>query len=400
MGGAVMGRGQEKYVLRGGETWRDPYTSYKFLRDHDPVHLVEHPTYGEFWVLTRFDDVFDAVRNPTVFCSSQGLTPDENAMEAFANNAAPIVMMDPPEHTDFRRIVSHLMTPRKVRSSEQQIREFVNSRLDGIDVDKETDIIEQLFKPLPSLMVAHYLGVPAEDRTLFDRWTNDIVAGNSSGDLGNRPATLELFEYATDLFERRKYEPGEDLVSVLAQTGESRVSSMWAVGFVFTMITGGNDTTTGLLGGGVELLGECPDQRKALLDDPDLIRSSVDELLRMTSPVQNLARTTTRDVQIHDTVIPKGKKVMLVYGSANRDEREFGDSSEVLDVRREFKKMLSLGYGPHHCLGAAVARTMAWVTLECILSRFPNFTVNAAEGRFAPGSFVRRYEYLPFVATP
>ena len=395
-----MGSHQEKYVLRGSEAWRDPYTSYKFLRDHDPVHLVQHPTYGEFWVLTRFDDVFDAVRNPAVYCSSQGLTPDVNAMKAFENSAAPIVMMDPPEHTDFRRIVSHLMTPRKVRSSEQQIREFVNSRLDGIKTDEEIDIIEQLFKPLPSLMVAHYLGVPAEDRMLFDRWTNDIVAGNSQGDLGNRPATLELFEYATDLFERRKNEPGKDLVSVLAQTGESRVSTMWAVGFVFTMITGGNDTTTGLLGGSVELLTEYPDQRKVLLDNPDLIRSSVDELLRMTSPVQNLARTTTRTVQIHNTVIPKGQKVMLVYGSANRDEREFGRDAEVLDVRREFKKMLSLGYGPHHCLGAAVARTMAWVTLECILSRFPNFSVSAEEGRFATGSFVRRYEYLPFVANP
>ena len=394
-----MGSHQDKYVLRGGEAWRDPYTSYKFLRDNDPVHLVQHPTYGDFWVLTRFDDVFDAVRNPEVFCSSQGLTPDANAMEAFEKSAAPIVMMDPPEHTDFRRIVSHLMTPRKVKSSEQQIREFVNSRLDGIDRDKETDIVEQLFKPLPSLMVAHYLGVPAEDRTLFDRWTNDIVAGNSQGDLGNRPATLELFEYATELFERRKYDPGEDLVSVLAQTGEDRVSVMWAVGFVFTMITGGNDTTTGLLSGAAELLTEYPDQRQILIENPDLIRPSVDELLRLTSPVQNLARTTTRDVQVHNTVIPEGQKVMLVYGSANRDEREFGNEAEILDVRRGFKKMLSLGYGPHHCLGAAVARTMAWTALECILMRFPNFSVNAEEGRFAPGSFVRRYEYLPFVAT-
>jgi len=394
-----MGSHQDKYVLRGGEAWRDPYSSYKFLRDNDPVHLVQHSTYGDFWVLTRFNDVFDAVRNPEVFCSSQGLTPDKNAMEAFEKSAAPIVMMDPPEHTDFRRIVSHLMTPRKVKSSEQQIREFVNSRLDGLDKDEETDIVEQLFKPLPSLMVAHYLGVPAEDRTFFDRWTNDIVAGNSQGDLGDRPATLELFEYATELFERRKYDPGEDLVSVLAQTGEDRVSVMWAVGFVFTMITGGNDTTTGLLSGAVELLTEYPDQRQVLIENPDLIRPSVDELLRLTSPVQNLARTTTCNVQVHNTVIPEGQKVMLVYGSANRDEREFGYDAEILDVRREFKKMLSLGYGPHHCLGAAVARTMAWTALECILMRFPNFSVNAEEGRFAPGSYVRRYEYLPFMAS-
>ncbi len=387
---------EKLYELRGRESWRNPYPAYKKLRDRDPIHHVTHERYGDFWVLSRFQDVFDAVRDPEVFCSSKGLTPDIDAMDQFEGSAAPIVMMDPPEHTDFRRLISHLMTPRKVASIEDEIRAFVNTRLDKIEGHGEVDIIEEIFKPLPSFVVAHYLGVPVTDRVLFDKWTNDIVAGNAEGDLGNMSSTFELFEYASNLFERRKSEPGEDLVSILAQAGENKVSTMWAVGFVFTMITGGNDTTTGLLGGAAELFTEYPAQRQILLDHPELVRLSVDELLRMTSPVQNLARTTTRDVRIHDTVIPEGRKVMLLYGSANRDEREFGPNSGVLDVRREFKKMLSLGYGPHHCLGAAAARTMAWITLECILSRFPNFSVNAAAGRFAPGSFVRRYEYLPF----
>lgn len=389
---------EERYVLRDSETWRDPYKSYKYLRDYEPVHRVQHPLHGIFWVLSRFDDVFDAVRNPTVFCSSKGLTPDVNAMEAFQDSAAPIVMMDPPEHTDFRRIVSHLMTPRKVKTTEHQIRDFVNSRLEEITTQDEIDIIEHLFKPLPSLMVAHYLGVPSEDRVLFDRWTNDIVAGNAEGDLGNKPATFELFEYASELFERRKRDPGEDLVSVLAQDGDNRVTALWAVGFVFTMITGGNDTTTGLLGGAAELLTTYRDQRQKLLDAPEQIAESIDEFLRLTSPVQNLARTTTRDVKIHDTVIPEGHKVMLLYGSANRDEREFGSSSEMLDVDRKIKKMLSLGYGPHHCLGASAARTMGTITLKCLLDRFPNFAVDTVNARFASGSFVRRYEYLPFTA--
>ena len=387
---------EKLYELRGRESWRNPYPAYKKLRDQDPIHHVTHERYGDFWVLSRFQDVFDAVRDPELFCSSKGLTPDIDAMDQFEGSAAPIVMMDPPEHTDFRRLISHLMTPRKVTSIEDEIRVFVNTRLDMIEGHGEVDIIEEIFKPLPSFVVAHYLGVPITDRFLFDKWTNDIVAGNAEGDLGNMSSTFELFEYASNLFERRKSEPGEDLVSILAQAGENKVSTMWAVGFVFTMITGGNDTTTGLLGGATELLTEDPAQRQILLDHPELVRLSVDELLRMTSPVQNLARTTTRDVRIHDTVIPEGHKAILLYGSANRDEREFGPNSGVLNVRREFKKMLSLGYGPHHCLGAAAARTMAWTTLECILSRFPNFSVNADAGRFAPGSFVRRYEYLPF----
>jgi hypothetical protein len=162
------------------------------------------------------------------------------------------------------------------------------------------------------------------------------------------------------------------------------------------MITGGNDTTTGLLGGAAELLTISRDQRQILIDNQMQIRESIDEFLRLTSPVQNLARTTTHDIGINGTIIPEGHKVMLLYASANRDEREFGFDSEVLNVRRKVKKMLSLGYGPHHCLGASVARTMGTVALECLLDRCPDFSVDAEKGRFAPGAFVRRYEYLPF----
>ena len=390
---------EKLYELRGRESWRNPYPAYKKLRDLDPVHHVNHERYGDFWVLSRFQHVFDAVRDPEVFCSSKGLTPDIDAMESFEGSAAPIVMMDPPEHTDFRRLISHLMTPRKVASIEDEIRSFVITRLERIEEQGEVDIIDEIFKPLPSFVVAHYLGVPVADRVLFDKWTNDIVAGNAEGDLGDSSSAFELFEYASNLFEQRKSEPGEDLVSILAQTGESKVSTMWAVGFVFTMITGGNDTTTGLLGGAAELLTIFRDQRQILIDNQTRIRESIDEFLRLTSPVQNLARTTTRDIEISGTIIPEGHKVMLLYGSANRDEREFGSDSELLNVRRKVKKMLSLGYGPHHCLGASVARTMGAVALECLLDRCPDFSVDVERGSFAPGSFVRRYEYLPFVAT-
>ena len=390
---------EKLYELRGRESWRNPYPAYKKLRDYDPVHHVSHERYGDFWVLSRFQDVFDAVRDTDVFCSSKGLTPDIDAMESFEGSAAPIVMMDPPEHTDFRRLISHLMTPRKVASFENEIRSFAITRLERIEEQGEVDIIEELFKPLPSFVVAHYLGVPVADRVFFDKWTNDIVAGNAEGGLGDSSSTFELFEYASDLFEQRKSEPGTDLVSILAQAGESKVSSIWAVGFVFTIITGGNDTTTGLLGGALELLTTNRNERTILIEDRTQIRESIDEFLRLTSPVQNLARTTTRDIEINGTTIPEGHKVMLLYGSANRDEREFGSDSESLNVRRKVKKMLSLGYGPHHCLGASVARTMGTIALECLLDRCPDFSVDAERGNFAPGSFVRRYEYLPFVAT-
>jgi cytochrome P450 len=350
-------------------------------------------------VLSRFADVFDAVRDSATFSSAKGLTPDPDSMAMFEGRAAPIVMMDPPEHTTMRRLVSRPMTPRAVAALEPAISSFVDERLDVLEDDRGGDIVETLFKPLPSFVVAHFLGVPPHDRIRFDGWTHSIVAAAASGDLASAPdAALDLFNYATELIERRRHEPSDDLISELLRSG-SDVSDEWIVGFVFTMVTGGNDTTTGLLGGAVELLTEFPSQRDNLLSEPSHIRLSVDEFARLTSPVQNLARTTTRPVAMGDVTIPSGAKVLLVYGAANRDEREFGPSAGELDVHRPISRILSFGYGPHHCLGAAVARLQAGIALERLLDRFPNFTVDSQAGQFAPGHYVRRYESLPFSST-
>ncbi|MEZ5246161.1 MAG: cytochrome P450 [Acidimicrobiales bacterium] len=387
------------YHLRSAESWRSPWDDYRRLRDEAPVHRVAHPVHGDFYVLSRFDDVFDAARDTTTFSSAQGLTPDRDGAAMFSDDARPIVMMDPPDHTDMRRLVSKPMTPRRVNAIEASVRAFVDNRLDEIADRGDCDIVEALFKPLPSFVVAHYLGVPVSDRARFDRWTNAIVAATASDSFESAgDAFMELFAFGEELIERRKVEPGDDLVSGLVEVGPEVATPGWIIGFVFTMVTGGNDTTTGLLSGAAELLTAHGDQRRILLDDPSRIRAAVDEFLRLTSPVQNLARTTTCEVTRHGTTIPADTKVMLLYGSANRDEREYGDDAGDLDVTRHLDRILSLGYGAHHCLGAAAARLQATVALERLLERFPDFTVDAEAGRFAPGAFVRRYESLPFHA--
>jgi len=391
------------FFLRGGESWRDPFGTYAELRDSSPVHRVEGteqtPTY---FVLSRFDDVYNAARDTATFSSAQGLTPDADGMDMFGDNATPIVMMDPPDHTAMRRLVSRPMTPRRVGLIEDAVTEFVDARLDRVaDAGgSPVDIIETLFKPLPSFVVAHYLGVPVEDRGKFDRWTSAIVAANAQGDIGGAmDAAMELFGYANELIDRRKTEPGDDLVTDLVEVGEDIASPMWIVGFVFTMVTGGNDTITGLLGGAADLLTANRDQRHRLVSDPTLIAPSIDEFLRLTSPVQNLARTTTTNIKLHDVDIPKDTKVMLLYGAANRDEREFGVDAELLDVGRSIDKIMSFGYGAHHCLGAAAARLQGKVALGRLLARFPNFAADANAGRYAPGGFVRRFESLPLSAS-
>ena len=386
-----------RFDLRSGESWRDPFAMYRALRDNDPVHRVEGAEHrDEFWVLSRFGDVFDAARDTATFSSASGLTVERGA-GVDMGEATPIVFLDPPDHTAFRRLVGSGFTPRQVSAIEGDVRAFVIERLDQIAEDGGGDIVAELFKPLPSFVVAHYLGVPVEDRFRFDEWTDQIVAAAAQGRTDEPDSGIgDLLAYFTDLIERRRLEPGDDMVSQLIAMGEDAVSILWILGFAFTMVTGGNDTTTGLLGGSTALLHQHPDQRRRLVDDPSMIPAAVEELLRLTSPVQNLARTTTRDVELHGRLIPEGSKVLLSYGAANRDEREFGDDAELLDVGRNPARILTFSYGAHHCLGAAAARLQGRVALEELLARFPDYVVDVDDMAYATGNYVRRPLNLSF----
>ena len=379
----------------GRDSWRAPFPMYKALRDHDPVH---HNEAGDYWVLSRFEHVHDAAVDWETFSSAQGLTIQYGEKEQ-TGIEAPIVMLDPPEHTALRQVISKGFTPRKVTSIEPSVREFVVERVEKVRSMGEADVIEELLKPLPSFVVADYLGVPQEDRGLFDRWTDAIVAANADGDvLSAKEAVGEMFEYFNTLIDYRRKNPGDDTVSILVEASDSgdNVNLIKILGFAFTMVTGGNDTTTGLLGGALELMTKNPDQKRKLLEDPSLIPNSVEEFLRLTSPVQGLARMTTRDVEINGRVIPADRKVLLLYGSANRDDREYGPTADECDVEREIKHILTFSVGPHYCLGAAAARLQARIALEELLGRCPNFSVDYDAGRFANGPYVRRYESLPF----
>jgi len=375
---------------------------YRALRDRDPVHRVERAGgAGDYWVLSRFQHVLDAAVDAATFSSAEGLTFTTGEKEKLGIEA-PIVMMDPPEHTALRKLAIKRFTPQQVRALAPMIRAFVVERVERLRELGEGDVVAELLKPLPSLVVAHFLGVPHEERAHFDRWTEAIVAANATGNvLGAADAVSEMFHYFTSLIERRRHQPGDDVISALLHgrlPGGEEVSQAKILGMGFTLVTGGNDTTTGLLGGALELLTRHPQQRAILLEDLGRTRNAVEEFLRLTSPVQGLARTTTREVAIEGSRIPRGRKVLLLYASANRDEREFGPGAEDCDVTRKIRRMLSFSYGPHHCIGAAAARLQARITLEELLSRCPRFTVDAAGGRYAPGHFVRRYQSLPFCA--
>jgi cytochrome P450 len=251
------------------------------------------------------------------------------------------------------------------------------------------------------MVVAHYLGVPAADRARFDGWTEAIVAASTSagGLMGATEALLGMTGYFTELIERRRRYPGDDTVSHLVAAGVGAdgdiAGTLSILAFTFTMVTGGNDTTTGLLGGAVQLLHRHPEQRRLLADDPGLIGDAVEEFLRLTSPVQGLARTTTREVTLHDTTIPAGRKVLLLYGSANRDERQYGADAAELDVTRRPRNILTFSHGAHHCLGAAAARMQSRVALTELLARCPDFEVDEGGIVWAGGPYVRRPLSVP-----
>ena len=385
---------------------------YRALRDHDPVHHVipaDRPDH-DYYVLSRHADIWSAARDHQTFSSAQGLTVNYGELEmiGLADNP-PMVMQDPPTHTEFRKLVSRGFTPRQVEAIEPTVRQFVVERIEKLRANGGGDIVAELFKPLPSMVVAHYLGVPEADRGKFDGWTEAIVAANTAdGGIGGALGTLgdalgEMMAYFTALIERRRTDPADDTVSHLVAAGvgaDGDIAGVLSVlAFTFTMVTGGNDTTTGMLGGSVQLLHQRPDQRRLLVDDPSLIAGAVDEFLRLTSPVQGLARTTTRDVTIGDRTIPADRKVLFLYGSANRDEREYGADAGELDVTRNPRNILTFSHGAHFCLGSAAARMQSRVALTELLARIPQFTVDEEGIVWAGGSYVRRPLSVPIAVT-
>jgi len=400
------------FELASAKTWPHPWPMYKALRDHEPAHHVVPPEKPEhdYFVLSRHADVWAAARDHETFSSAQGLTVNYGELELIGlQDNPPMVMQDPPVHTEFRKLVARGFTPRQVEAVEPGVRAFVVERLERLLADGGGDIVAELFKPLPSMVVAHYLGVPEEDRKQFDGWTEAIVAANTTE--GGVAGALEslgdavgsMMAYFTELIERRRRDAGDDTISHLVAAGVGSdgdiAGTLSVLAFTFTMVTGGNDTTTGMLGGAVQLLHQRPDQRRLLTDNPVLIPDAVDEFLRLTSPVQCLGRTVTRDVRVDDTAIPEGRRVLLLYGSANRDERQYGSEAGELDVTRRPAKILTFSHGAHHCLGAAAARMQSRVTLTELLSRCPDFEVDEDAIVWAGGSYVRRPLSVPFTVT-
>jgi hypothetical protein len=354
---------------------------YRTMRDDHPVY--RHPD-GAFYALSRFEDVWEAVHDWQTF---------SNVVDE-ANTLLPqMIFTDPPRHTELRGLVSRAFTPARVAELEPFVRHTARSLLDEVAAGGGCEAQHDYAAVVPSLAIARLIGVPAAHIDEFRSWTGSFIEITETADYAD--AAANIYGLFARLLADRRRAPADDLMTALlqAEVDGHRLSDDELLGFCLLLILAGNDTTSSLIGSGIALLASDRDLRAQLLADTSLWPPAVEELNRMESPAQALSRTATRDVTLHGLTIPAGARVMLLWGSANHDEREFPDP-EAFDLSRRFARHLAFSHGIHFCLGANLARLEARVALEEWHHRFPRYEL-AGEPVRARSIWARTYSSIP-----
>jgi cytochrome P450 len=377
------------------ETAHDPYPIYRQLRDEAPVYRNDELG---FWALSRHADVVAAHNDPATFLSSGGVT-----IEGKEKGSPLLLVMDQPEHTWHRKIVSRVFTPRRVGDLEPFIRARAGELLDKFSDAAEFDVVTDFSVQLPLDVISELVGIPEELRATVHELSDKVLARGGDGEISDEVvgATIDLVVLFLDLVKDRRAHPRDDVITLLIQTevtdddGITRRLSDEEVAVRFQELAlAGHETVAKLIPNGMVALAWFPDQRRLLLDDPSLMRRAVDEMLRWDAPSQYQGRTAGRDVEIHGVTIPAGDRVILLTGSANHDERAY-DDPERFDVHREIDHPVSFGFGIHLCLGAHLARLETQVAFEEILARFPDFAVDGERAVRHAHSNVRGLSHLP-----
>jgi cytochrome P450 len=372
--------------LRDPVAINDPYPLYRRLRIEAPVYW--HEPVGR-WLLTRYDDVAAALRDPRLSADlatggrqeAQLLQlPEPTRSQARAVRRSMnfwMMFRDAPDHTRLRGLVMKAFTPRMVESLRGRIQGVVDALLDAMEGSRQADIISAFAYPLPAIVIAELLGVPPEDRDLLKRWSDEIGVffdGRMDGAERASRAIDEMADYLRGVAAVRRKEPGDDLLSALvcAEQQGDRLTEEELYATCIFLLFAGHETTTNLIGNGLIALFRHPDQLQALRDDPTLstTATAVEELLRYDSPAQYTARTVAEDVAIGGHQLRAGQGVMLIRAAANRDPEQFGDPDR-LDIARRENRHLSFAHGPHYCLGAALARLEGQIAFATLLRRFP-----------------------------
>ena len=343
------------------------FAHYARLRSEAPVVWHEEPG---VWILSRHAEVYEVSVDADRFCSGRGILP----LEIGITYDTPPTMMhtDPPEHTQYRALVSPAFRPSRIRAMEAPIRARARSLFDELPLGEAVDVVGRLTVPYPLMVISDLLGVPAEDWPRFFEWSEATIPGATDwSDERRAELTDEMHRYFMALIAERRSAPQQDLISDLVVSeidGQALDDDeLWM--FLNQLLVAGNETTRNLLSGGLVALAAAPEQFDRLKADRSLLPTAVDELLRWTTPVVGFMRTATRSTELAGCAIEAGDPVHMLYASANRDEVVFGGDAEQLDVGRDPNPHLAFGFGVHFCIGAALARLEASAFLEELMAR-------------------------------
>jgi cytochrome P450 len=376
-----------------------PHFSFRWLREHDPVHRHAEPDGPGFFAVTRYEDVRNVGRNPETFSSVPTIMIADPlpGMDLQIDGHQMMLMMDPPKHTMYRRLISSQFTPRSASELGPRVRELASDIIDAVIERGECDLVDDIAGELPSYVIAELLGLPLEDGRKLYRLTETIHSAPESLPPGaGAAAVMEMFQYASGVIAEKRARPGNDLSTKLlnAEVDGGRFDDIDFQLFFMLLVDAGGDTTRNLVAGGMLALFEHPGERrklKAALDT--LLPSAVEEMLRWVSPVIYMRRTATENTKIGKTIVKKGEKVVLYYGSANRDASVF-DEPDRFDVAREPNPHLAFGGGQHFCLGAHIARVEIEAMLREILTRIPDIEPTGP-AVWLPSTFISGPKSLP-----
>ncbi len=382
-----------------------PHDQFDLLRRDAPIYFHEERDGAGFWCITRYDDLHTISQQHPVFSSEWGITLHEGTEESLAQQRMMMLQMDPPRHTRLRLIVNKGFTPRMISRLHDRVREIARDIVDSVAERGECDFVVDVAAELPLQVIAELMGVPQADRhQLFD-WSNRMI-GSEDPEYAvaaeeAQTAAIEMFGYANELAVHKRANPSDDIISVLlqAEVDGERLSDLEFDLFFELLAVAGNETTRNLISHGMLALIENPDQRKLLLDDPQLLDSTVEEMLRWASPVMYMRRTARSDFEIRGETIREGDKVALWYIAANHDPAVYEDPHRFDLTRSPNEHEAFGGGGPHFCLGTHLARLEIKVMFEEVLARIPEMELSGEVQRLR-SNFINGIKHLPVGFTP
>jgi cytochrome P450 len=378
----------------------NPYPHYKPLLAGPPRIL---DLFGPTAMVSRYADVTAALRDHAHFSSVRPRDPNETNDEGPFAGARTMLFSDPPLHTRLRRLVSRDFTPRRIRDMEPRIREIAKNLIDAAVGKGELEVMHGIANALPVMVIAEMLGVPPDHYQQFKHWSDTVVSGDNT--LPGTPLPEEfhtaknaLRSYFADEIERRRKNPGTDLVSALvaAHDDAEAMNADELLAFVLLLLLAGNETTTNLIGNGMLALGRNPAQLNLLRETPDLMPRAIEEILRFDGPVQSTIRFTKEDINLGGTDLPAKQGCFIILAAANRDPAQF-DDPDRFDITREPRDHFAFGEGIHFCIGAPLARMEGAIAIGAMLERFPRLRLKdpAMKPAYKGSYFLRGLESLP-----